>query len=249
MATARLLFLSARSREIKSQTEPYGLQGLGLCSVPNGHLSTSLNVPQLALIGPLVCHLSRGAKDREPCRERTARQGGGLLSLAHLNGQSVSPGARLKGKASWFSAILKALSESQCIRLFATLFNPFVACGRRSRETNQSNTLSSQPLQPSAKASSWSGSSLPGWHAARGRLEKAGYWGTALQLRLLSSSQSSYTDPQEGKCDQRLLCQATSPPKQHRASSKQCYQLCLCCSPCREQRLKLCSCERKHQGS
>lgn len=236
MATAKLPFLFARSHEIQSQTEPHGLQGLGLCSVPNGHLSTSLNVPQLALIGPLVCCLSRGAKDRKPCRERRARQGGELLSLAHPTSASVSPGARLKGKESWFSAIFKALSESQRIRLFATLFNPFVARGRRSRETNQSNTLSSQPLQPSAKASPWSGSSLSAWHAARGRLEKAGYWGTALQQRLLSSSQanrgqSSYTDPQEGECDQCLLCQATFPPRQHRVSSKHRCLLCLYIHP------------------
>lgn len=67
--TTKLLFFfhPTRSHEVKSQTEPYGLQGLGLHSVPNGHLSTSLNVPQLALIGPLVCSLSRGAKDRKPC--------------------------------------------------------------------------------------------------------------------------------------------------------------------------------------
>lgn len=43
--------------------------GPGLCSAPNGHLSTSLNMPQLALIAPLVCHLSRGAEDRKPCRD------------------------------------------------------------------------------------------------------------------------------------------------------------------------------------
>lgn len=125
--------------------EPYGLQGLGLRSAPSGHVSTSLNAPQLALIGLLVCSLGRGAKDRKHCRDRAARQGGELLSLAHLASQPATPGARVKGKASWVSSIFKALSGSQRVRLLTTLFNPFVARGR-SREANKSSTVSSQLL-------------------------------------------------------------------------------------------------------